>query len=46
MGNLYIPQEYVYILQEGFPLEIGNKEEKNKSHVPTVIVHSKYICMF
>lgn len=29
MGNLYILQEYVYILQ-GFPLETGNKEEKKK----------------
>lgn len=43
MGNLYIFQEYVYILQEGFSLEIGNKEEKIRD-MNQVIVYSRYIC--
>lgn len=30
MGNLYVLQEYVHILQEGFPLETGNKEKKER----------------
>lgn len=42
MVNLYIFQEYVYILQEGFPLELGNKEEKIRD-MNQVIVHSRYM---
>lgn len=42
-GHIFF-QEYAYILQ-GFPLEIENKEEKNKRHEPSHCAFKVYLLM-